>query len=586
MNIDDIKDPSQIRGLDIAALTDIAAQMRAALLNRTSKKGGHVGPNLGIVETAIALHYVFDTPEDKIVWDVSHQAYPHKMLTGRARAYTHDDRFGDVSGYTDPAESPYDLFTVGHTSTSVSLATGLAKARDLKGRHNNIIAVIGDGSLSGGEAFEGLDTAATLDSNFIVVVNDNDMSIAENHGGIYRDLRLLRTTRGEAPVNIFRAMGFEYRFVADGNDLTQLIAAFKEVKDTDRPVVVHVCTQKGHGYAPAVADKESWHWQPPFDIATGHVYADDDKTETYASLTARFLLDKMQRDPRVVVLSAGTPMNIGFNPAQRALAGKHFVDVGIAEEQAAAMSAGLAKGGMRPVWGVASTFVQRAYDQISQEIAINNAPAVILDVAGGLGALTDVTHLCWFDIALLSNIPGIVMLAPTCLPEYTAMLDWAINQTDHPVVIRTPNVAPATLPIETDTDFSDIDTFSQVRAGHGVAIIAAGHMMGAALQAADILKRDHGISPTVINPRFVSGIDAPMLSALSEDHRAVITVEDGQKDGGFGQKIAAFYADRPMAVRNLGLPKQFMDRYDPAQLARQCHLTPEGIAARAVEMFK
>lgn len=576
MELKNIHSPADFRGASIADLTDLASQMRNALITKLSHRGGHVGPNLGMVEATIALHYVFDTPVDQLVFDVSHQSYPHKMLTGRACAFLDPAKYDDVTGYTNPHESPYDLFTVGHTSTAVSLATGLAKARDLRGGKWNVVAIVGDGSLSGGEAFEGLDFGATLGSNFIVVVNDNDMSIAENHGGIYHDLDTLRKTGGKSERNYFRSLGYDYRFVADGNDLTTLIDTFRSVKDTDHPVVVHIVTEKGKGFAPAEANKERFHYSAPFDPETGRLLSPN-KTVDYNELTYHLLTDIMSSDPRVVAITAGTPTVMGFTAERRATIGKRLIDVGIAEEHAAAMASGLAKNGIRPFWGVYSSFVQRAYDQISQDIAIDGNPAVIGVFAAGVYTLTDVTHLGWFDQSLLSNIPNVVVLAPADRDEYTAMVRWALRQTDRPVVIRVPGAMPQSLQLDIADDYSTINTYSRVRSGHGVAIVAAGATLGAALKATDMLAAD-GIHPTVINPRFVSGIDAEMLSSLSSEHTVVVTVEDALLDGGMGQKIASFYGDRPMLVRNLGLPKVFLDRYNPATVAADAHLTPEGIA--------
>lgn len=584
MKLEDIKSPADIKGKDIAELNDLAVQMRKALLEKLSAHGGHIGPNLGMVEAIIALHYVFDAPKDQIVFDVSHQSYVHKMLTGRVAAFTDPARYDDVTGYTNPAESPYDLFTVGHTSTSVSLATGLAKARDIKGGDWNVVAVIGDGSLSGGEAFEGLNNGSVLHSNFIVVVNDNDMSIAENHGGLYADLRLLRNSRGQAEPNFFRSLGYAYRFVANGNSIEALIKAFREVKDSKNPVVVHIVTEKGHGYKPAVADKERFHWGMPFNLETGEP-ASTRNTKDYSEYTYELLKEQMDSNPDVVVLTAGTPTVCGFTPTRRKEAGARFIDVGIAEEQAAAMSSGLARNGVRPFWGVYSSFVQRAYDQISQDIAINNSPAVIAVFAGSVYGMNDVTHLGWFDQTLLANIPNVVVLSPADMDEYAAMVKWSLGQTDHPVVIRVPGGTPRSLSLEVDDDYSDLDTYRLVRSGRDVAIVAAGNMLAAALQAADLLEKD-GVRPTVINPRYLSGIDREMLSSLSPDHRAVLTVEDAILDGGMGQKIASFFADRPMLVRNLGLPKAFLDRYDARKVADEAHLTPEGIASQVLEMFK
>ena len=578
MDLKDLKSPADIRGLSIEELRHLADELRSALLTKLSRHGGHVGPNLGMVEATIALHYVFNTPVDKLVFDVSHQSYVHKMLTGRIEAFIDPAHYDDVTGYTEPRESEYDLFAVGHTSTSIAMATGIAKGRDLQGGHENVIAVIGDGSLSGGEAYEGLDYAATLGSNFIVVVNDNDMSIAPNHGGIYANLRELRETNGQCPTNLFRAIGFDYRFVKDGNDLDQLIRAFLEVKDIDHPVVVHIATQKGMGYEPAEADREEFHWSVPFDEKTGRPLSISE-TQTYDELMSDYMLDKMKKDPRVVAITAATPGVFGFTPEKRAKAGKQFVDVGIAEAQAAGMSSGLAKIGQRPVFMVGSSFSQRAYDQISQDISINNQPVTIAIFYGGMFGLNDVTHLGWFDIALYSNVPGVVYLAPTCGEEYMAMLDWAINQEDHPVVVRVPggggpvNYTGRAFP----SDYSKLNVYDVRRRGTKVALIAEGEMFARAEKAADILK-EKGVEVTLISPRYLSGVDEKCLDDLKKDTFAVFTYEDGIIDGGFGQKVASYYGPSGMKVINRGLPKEFLDAYDRAALARVCRFDPDQIA--------
>lgn len=585
MNINDIHSPADIRKLGVDELRQVAADIRTALITKLSRTGGHVGPNLGMVEATIALHYVFDSPRDKIVFDVSHQCYTHKMLTGRVQAFLDPAHYHDVTGYTEPRESDHDFFTVGHTSTSVSLACGLAKARDLKGGDENIIAVIGDGSLSGGEAFEGLDAAAELHSNFIVVVNDNDMAIAENHGGLYDDLRRLRETNGTSETNYFRSLGYDYRFVPMGNDLQALIDAFRDVRGSQKPVVVHIVTEKGEGYKPAEEDKEKWHYEGPFEVPSGIVLSDLHPVENFCDLTCGFLLEKMKKDPTVVTVTSATPTVMGFTRDKREEAGDRFVDVGIAEEHAAAFSSGLAKAGMNPVWGVWATFVQRAYDQISQDICINGNPATILVFGGGGETMTDVTHLCWFDIAMLSNIPGLLYLAPADRREYLAMADWAVRQREWPVAVRVPSQKVFDFDYDLDTNYADVNTSQQIVSGKGLAIISVGNMLARTLEAVELLKKD-GITPTVINARFLNEVDKELLSSLSPDHNAVLTVEDGIIDGGYGQKAASFYADTPMLVRNLGLPKEFHDRYDVAAMMDRCHLTPAGIAAQAREMFK
>lgn len=564
MILEKISSPKDVKSLTLPEMKTLSSEVRTALLQKLSAHGGHCGPNLGMVEATIALHYVFDSPTDKFVFDVSHQSYVHKMLTGRNEAFLRSECYDDVSGYTEPSESEHDHFVIGHTSTSVSLAAGLAKGRDLKGGRENVIAIIGDGSLSGGEAFEGLDYAAELGTNFIVVVNDNQMSIAENHGGLYRNLAELRATGGKSECNYFRALGFDYRYVADGNDLEQLIAAFSSVKDTDHPVVVHINTLKGKGYQPAETNKERWHWSMPFDIATGelkHTFEGED----YGTLTADFLLNKMKDDADVVAITAGTPTVMGFDAQRRAEAGSQFVDVGIAEEHAVALASGIAKAGGKPVFGVYSTFIQRAYDQISQDLCINNNPATLLVFWGTLSGMNDVTHLCHYDIPLLANIPNLVYLAPTNRDEYFAMLRWSLDYKEHPVAIRVPAtpVAAASRPVP--TDYSDLNRYEVTARGREVAILGLGNFYGLGEQVAELLQKE-GIEATLVNPRYISGIDTELLEALKKEHRTVVTLEDGAIDGGFGEKIARFYGNAPMRVLCYGARKEFRDRFDPATL--------------------
>lgn len=583
INLKDIKSPADIKAMAAEELPDLAQQLRKILLEKLSRHGGHAGPNLGLVEATIALHYVFNSPVDKIVYDVSHQSYTHKMLTGRIEAFLDPENYDVVSGYTNPVESDHDFFTIGHTSTSLSLALGLAKARDLMGDKSNIIAVIGDGSLSGGEAFEGLDYAAELGTNFIAVVNDNQMSIAENHGGLYDNLAELRTTGGKSPNNYFRTLGLDYLYVADGNDLQSLIKAFESVKDSPRPVVVHLNTLKGKGYRPAEQDKERFHYTGPFDLTTGESPSHPDG-DTYETITRDYLLSQMQLDPTVVAITSGTPAVMGFTPGYRQKAGKQFVDVGIAEEHAVALASGIARGGGKPFYGVYSTFIQRTYDQLSQDLAINRNPAVIGVFAGGANGMTDVTHIGFWDIALLANIPNLVYLLPTCREEYLTMLNWAMVQSQHPVAIRVPLGSAAPTGRSFDTDYSELNRFKTTRKGSCVAIIGAGNFHSLAEQTADTLKRS-GIEATVINPRFVSGLDTDMLEALKSDHELVITLEDGTVAGGFGQKVAAYYGPSDMKVKVYGLPDKFEDRYDPDELLDRCHLRPEMIAADALAII-
>ena len=574
MYIEKINGPEDVKKLNIEEMTALAEEMRHALLKRASIHGGHFGPNFGMVEAIIALHYVFESPKDKMVFDVSHQTYPHKMLTGRKDAYLYEEHYDDVTGYSCPEESEHDHFTIGHTSTSVSLACGLAKARDLRGQSGNVIAIIGDGSLSGGEALEGIDFAAELDSNMIIVVNDNDMSIAENHGGLYSNLKLLRETNGQAECNLFKAMGLDYVYVGHGNDLKELIEAFKLVKDSKKPVVVHINTLKGKGYKPAEEHKEEWHWHLPFDIETGESHFPE--VEDYSSVTYEYLIDKMKKDPAVVAITSGTPTILGFTEERRKEAGRQFVDVGIAEETAVALASGIAKGGGKPVYGVYSSFVQRTYDQISQDLCINGNPATIVVYTGSVFGMTDVTHLGLQDIPMLSNIPGLVYLAPTTKEEYLSMLDWSVEQKEMPVAIKLPGGDMISDGREVKKDWSQLNTYEVTEKGSKIALIGLGTFYSLALQTAKMLE-EKGIHATVINPYYITGLDEGLLEKLKADHDTVVTLEDGILDGGFGEKIARFYGSSDVKVYNYGLKKEFLDRYDVNEVLKENHLTAEQI---------
>lgn len=577
MYIEKINQPTDVKNLNSEQLHILADEMRQALLQKLSKHGGHFGPNLGMVEAAIALHYVFNSPTDKIVYDVSHQSYPHKMLTGRKDAFLYEDKYDDVSGYSNPDESDHDFFTIGHTSTSVSLACGLAKGRDLKGDKENIIAVIGDGSLSGGEALEGLDFASELNSNLIIVVNDNDMSIAENHGGLYKNLKKLRDTDGKAECNLFKSMGLDYVFVKDGNDIDSLITAFEQVKDSTYPVVVHICTQKGKGYKIAEENKENWHYCGPFNLETGKSDMLQDGGEDYSSMTADILLKKMKEDKTVVGITSATPTVFGFTEDKRKEAGSQFVDVGIAEETAVALASGIAKNGGKPVYGVYSTFIQRTYDQLSQDLCINNSPATLLVYWASVYGMNDVTHLGIYDIPMMSNIPNLVYLAPTTKEEYLAMLDWSIEQNDHPVAIRVP-ISVVSDGKKVTKDFSKLNEYEVTQNGSKIAIVALGSFYSVGAKTAEIIENKTGVKPTLINPIYITGTDDKLLEQLKENHDIVITVEDGVLDGGFGEKIARFYGNSDVKVLNYGLKKEFLDRYNPEEIVKANRLTPEQIA--------
>lgn len=584
MYLESINQPFDVKNLKVEQLKVLADEMRQALITKVSKHGGHFGPNLGMVEATIALHYVFDSPKDKIVFDVSHQTYPHKMLTGRKDGFLYEEKYDDITGYSNPKESEHDHFILGHTSTSISLACGLAKARDLKKEEGNVIAIIGDGSLSGGEALEGLDFAPELKSNFIVVVNDNDMSIAENYGGIYQNLKLLRETDGKADCNVFKAMGLDYVFVKDGNDIEELIKAFTKVKDSTYPIVVHICTVKGKGYELAEQNKENWHYTAPFDMETGKSLFEYNQ-EDYSSVTANHLLKKMKEDPSVVAITSGTPTVFGFTDEKRKEAGSQFVDVGIAEETAVALASGIATGGGKPVYGVYSTFIQRTYDQLSQDLCINKSPATIVTFAGSVYGMTDVTHLGLFDIPMMANIPELVYLAPTTKEEYLAMLDWSIEQTEYPVAIRLPGGKMISDSKEVTKDFSQLNIYEVTKKGSKVAILGLGTFYSLGEETLKLLEEKIGVQATLINPMYITGLDEKLLDQLKEEHDVVVTLEDGILDGGFGEKIARYYGASDMKVLNYGLKKEFLDRYDVQEVLKKNRLTATQITEDVMKML-
>lgn len=577
MYIENINSPKDLKHLSIEQLQVVAAEVRAGVLNRVSNHGGHVGPNLGFTEATVALHYVFNAPEDKFVFDVSHQSYPHKMLTGRAKGFLDVSDMDAISGYSSPLENAeYDNFEIGHTSTSISLATGLQKGRDILGGKENVIAVIGDGSLSGGEAFEGFNMASELGTNIIIVVNDNEMSIAENHGGLYRNLQLLRETGGKAELNYFKTFGFDYRYVAEGNNIEKLVEAFRQVKDIDHPVVVHIHTEKGHGYQPAVENKERWHWSMPFNLEDGSLKNTDAHGEYFPMLVGDYLIEKAKQDDKLVVIASAVPANVGLTPEKRQRLGSQYVDVGIAEEEAVALASGMAKRGAHPVYNVQATFLQRTYDQLCQDLAVNGNPAVINVLGASIFGMNDFTHICFFDIPMLSHIPNLVYLAPTTWEEWTKMEDWAISQTQYSVAIRVPECQVAHSDVAYAADYSDLNKFLVAHRGTKVAVIAVGDFYQKGEAVCRLLAKE-GMDATLINPRYLSGVDAELLDDLKKDHQLVVTLEDGSLHGGFGETIARHYGPSEMKVLNFGVKKALYDRYDVNAMMRENHLLDEQI---------
>ena len=571
MVLNKINSPQDLKKRTIEEMETLARQMREVIIKKVNTIGGHMAPNLGIVEATIALHYVFDSPIDKIIYDVSHQCYAHKILTGRKDGYTNPENYLKYTGYTAPEECDHDIFKVGHTSTSVSLACGVAKARDLKQESGNVIALIGDGSLSGGEALEGLNNAATFKSNFIIIVNDNQMSIAENQGGLYDNLKLLRETEGTAEHNFFKILGFDYCFVKDGNNIEKLIEIFEKVKDIDHPIIVHICTQKGSGLKQAEENKERFHWVMPNILDESPI---ENPEETYTSLTLNYILEKAKKDPRFIVVNAATPGIFGYSSEVRKTLGEQYTDVGIAEEHAIAYTSALAKSGAKPIVSFSSSFVQRTYDQLSQDLCLNNSPATMLIYWAGISG-ADATHLCIFDIPLISNIPNMVYLAPTNKEEYLKMLDWSVEQTQYPVAIRVPNIELLSTGVEDTTDYSIINKSKVTQKGEKVAILGLGNFHNLAIDVAKELKEHLNFEATVINPVYITGLDKDLLNSLKSNHEIVITLEDGVLNGGFGEKVSRFYGDSNIKVLNYGAKKEFTDRVPLNELYERYHLTKE-----------
>ena len=586
MFLEKINSPEDVKKLSIDEMTSLSSEIREVLLKRLSEGGGHIGPNLGVVELTVALHYVFNSPKDKIVYDVSHQCYTHKILTGRKEAFINKEKYKEVSGYSNPDESEHDFFKIGHTSTSVSLACGLAKARDLKNEKDNIIAVIGDGSLSGGEAYEGLNNAAEAGTNMIIIVNDNEMSIAENYGGLYKNLKELRESEGKCECNFFKSMGLDYYYIKDGHNLEELVSTLSKVKDIDHPVVVHVHTIKGKGFKQAEENKEKWHWGMPFVLETGESKFQGNNEENYNDLTGKYLLEAMKKDPKVVAITSALPTVLGFYKERREEAGKQFVDVGIAEEHAVALASGIAKNGGVPVYGVSSTFLQRTYDQLSQDLCINNNPAVILVYSASVYGMNDITHIGLYDIGMMSNIPNMVYLAPTCKEEYFKMLEWGMKQTSHPVAIRVPAMGVVESGVEDTTDYSKLNKYKVAKTGKEVAIIALGDFYQLGENVVKKLSEENAIEATLINPKFITGIDEELLESLKKDHKLVITLEDGILEGGFGEKISRFYGPSNMKVINYGVKKEVLDRYNPSELMEKNRLTDIQIVEDIINIVK
>lgn len=623
-----IHTPADVHALSAQQLRDLCLEIRATLLDYGKKHGGHIGSNLGVVELTVALHRVFDSPRDRFIFDVSHQSYVHKMLTGRAEAYLDQSRFDEVTGFTNPLESEHDSFVLGHTGTSISLACGLAKTRDMQrgaageSTIGNVIAIIGDGSLSSAIAFEGLNNAAEQGGNLIIIVNDNEMSIAEDFGGMYGQLAKLRASNGMAELNLFKAFGLDYRYVEQGNDVDALVEVLNEVKDIDHPIVVHIHTTKGLGFndeteadngsdgcnqtnpQPHAGQCEANHWQDP-EASLGKPL---DARKYYGEMAMASLERRFDNEPGLVVISPATPGSNGITRDFRERAGAHYVDTGITEEHAAAFAAGIARAGGRPVLATSATFFQRTFDQLQQELALNHVPATLLIFGAGISG-ADNTHSGTFDMTMFANVPDVTCLAPASGEQMLDMLAWATGPSEHGVVaIRMPGEQILALERAADMAFDPLQRAEEhdpavniagacpfaryqiVQPGRDVAILGLGNTMPLAAEITSALAENDeehaAITATLVDALQYSTMDAELLAMLADGHRLVVTLEDGQLEGGWGEKVTAFYANSSntkashVRVLNFGAAKEFTDRVPLGELNERYGLTSETIVSR------
>lgn len=567
MFLEKINNPSDVKKINIKDLQILADEVRNGVINRISNVGGHKASNLGMVEMTVALHYVFSSPVDKIVFDVSHQCYCHKILTGRKEGFLDKNHFKDVTGYTNPKESCHDIFKIGHSSTSISLALGLAKGRDLNGGCENIIAVIGDGALTGGEALEGLNYAGEYNKNLIIIVNDNDQSIAENHGGVYKTLKKLRENHGKVNNNFFESFGLEYHYLDDGHDIKKLISLFEMVKDIDHPVVLHIRTIKGKGLKYAEENKEVWHSGGPFNVLDGSLKVNKVNDDT----VFESLKELLDNNDKAVLLCAAMPLGLGFTRKVREeyVNRGQFIDVGIAEENAVAIASGIARNGGTAVFGTYASFFQRTYDQISHDLCLNNSPATMLLLRCGVYGMNSDTHIALCDIQMFSHIPNLVYIAPSTRLEYNDALKFATSQKKYPVAIRVPVLFSENNNI--NTDYSKFKNKVLLK-GKDVAIFGVGKMIDRALAIAEKLKNKN-INATVVNPLFLSSLDEDLLNSLKKNHKLIVTLEDGELFGGYGQNIASFYGTDDMFVKNYGISKKFHSDFEADELLDECGMS-------------
>ena len=575
MELTDIQIPSDLRDCSIAELEVIAQHIRNLIIHRTSHIGGHIGSSPGATDIIVALHHVFGLDDAQFIFDISHQSYAHKILTGRHEGFKNIDKFHTISGYSNPAESTHDAFHLGHASTSLSLACGLMIGRDLQHRTHPIIAMIGDGALSGGEAYEALNHLSTMSSQCLIIINDNEQSIAENHGGLYTHLQQLRETNGESPNNIFKALGFSYRYIDDGNSLTSLIHAVKNCKDEITPTVLHIHTTKGYGYDKAIANPEGFHNPSGFDIDTGETKKR--YTNSYESIVAKQLIDTLEQNKATCIVTAATPGGFCLTKDIREKLGAQYIDVGIAEEHATTLLAGIAHNGGTPILPIYSTFLQRAYDQIINDLCINNSNALILVYRASIYGNKDMTHLGFNDISMLGNMPNLMYLAPTTVEELESSIRYGLEHHNHPIAIRIPVGTPINNTAQSNTIDNPVTSYDITQSGNTIAIIGVGNFYNKAVELSHAIREATHISPTIVKPLCISSLDTDTLNELTKDHHIVITLEDGELEGGYGQKIASYYGKTSMKVLNYGISKQFYDRYKPEDVLQQNHLDFEHI---------
>ena len=610
--LDKIEKPNDIKEMEKDELRPLAKEIRRFLVHKISHTGGHLASNLGVVELTMALHLCCNLPEDKIVWDVGHQSYTHKILTGRKDGFEHLRQFGGMSGFPKQSESDCDAFDTGHSSTSIRVALGLAKARDLKKQDHKIFAVIGDGALSGGMAYEAMNNAARLKSNLVIVLNDNQMSISKNVGGMSSYLGKIRTNgnytelkeevenalsklphlgdkltsrirgikdlikRVFIPGMLFEDMGLTYIGPIDGHNIHQMVTAFQSASKMKEAVIVHVCTHKGKGYRPAEKNPSYLHGVSPFNIKDGSSRYNGETAKTYTDIFSDTILEAAKEREDIVAVSAAMPSGTGLT-AMASKYPKRFFDVGIAEEHAVTFAAGMAAGGLKPVVAIYSTFLQRAYDQILHDVCIGKLPVVFAVDRAGLVGSDGETHQGIFDIAYLRSMPNMTVMAPKNAWELRQMMLFALEQ-NTPTAIRYSRGA-AWEGLQDHQQEITMGKAEWICEGQEIALLAVGNMVETAMWVREHLKAE-GQKVSVVNMRFVKPIDKEVLQKIKERHSKVVTLEEGVFNGGFGEAVSAWYEGTPMRVLNIALPDQFIEHGSVTELKKKYGLDPESITQK------